>query len=199
MKSHAIPRRWEAVAVALITLSAALLRFSRLPELPPGLHFDEGFKAVTARALLEGAPPQIFFESDMGEEPIALYLLAAVFGLVGQAPWLVRLPSAIIGTLTVPLVWWLGRELGRRCGEAQIATAAGPHPEATVTAPPGQVGGLGAALILSILYWHLSFSRIGMEPILVPFFAALSFAALARGLNTGRRRNYALAGLALVF
>ena len=124
-----IPRRWEALALLLITLLAAGLRFYRLPELPPGLHFDEGFKAVTARSLLEGAPPRIFFESDMGEEPLAIYLVAASLALVGQEPWAVRLPSALVGTLTVPLVWWLGRELfgGRRLA--------------------GQVVGLGTALV----------------------------------------------------
>ncbi len=112
-KSQRLPKLMEAGAVLLITLLAAILRFYRLPELPPGLHFDEGFKGVTARALLEGAPPQLFFESDMGEEPIAIYLVAAALGLLGQQPWIVRLPSAVVGVLTIPMAWWLGRELGR--------------------------------------------------------------------------------------
>jgi 4-amino-4-deoxy-L-arabinose transferase-like glycosyltransferase len=55
---------------------------------------------------------------------------------------------------------------------------------------------------LAILYWHLSFSRIGMEPILVPFFATLAFAALVQGLNRtldGKRPlgSFVLAGLGL--
>ena len=49
------PRSWEVGALVLITLLAAGLRFYRLPNLPPGLHFDEGFKGVTARALLDGS------------------------------------------------------------------------------------------------------------------------------------------------
>lgn len=189
MKAKALPRRWEIAGLLLITLLAAALRFYRLTELPPGLHFDEGFKAVTARALLAGAPPKLFFESDMGEEPLAIYLLAAALWLFGQEPWVVRLPSAIAGTLTVPLAWWLGRELGHfRRGERGDV--------------PGQVVGLGTALILAILYWHVSFSRIGMEPILVPLFATVAFAALARGLNRGDQGKqpyawFALAGLAL--
>jgi 4-amino-4-deoxy-L-arabinose transferase-like glycosyltransferase len=181
MTGKALPLRWEVTGVLFITLLAAVLRFYQLPVLPPGLHFDEGFKGVTARALLEGAPPKLFFESDMGEEPIAIYLVAAALGLLGQQAWIIRLPSAVVGTLTVPLAWWLGRE--RADLQAQVA-------------------GLGAAFVLAILYWHLSFSRIGMEPILVPFFAALAFATLARGLNlgTGARpayRWFGLAGLAL--
>lgn len=186
-------QRWlgEATALLLITLLAGGLRFYRLTEVPPGLHFDEGFKGVTARALLAGAPPQLFFESDMGEEPIAMYLVAAALGVVGREPWVVRLPSAIIGTLTVPLAWWLGRELYALSRPAQG--------QARIQ---GQIVGLSAALVLAILYWHLSFSRIGMEPILVPFFATLAFAALARGLNLGHGKKspnplFALAGLAL--
>jgi 4-amino-4-deoxy-L-arabinose transferase-like glycosyltransferase len=186
-------QRWlgEAIAVLLITLLAGGLRFYRLTEVPPGLHFDEGFKGVTARALLAGAPPRLFFESDMGEEPMAMYLVAAALSLVGQEPWVVRLPSAIVGTLTVPLAWWLGREL--------YALACPPRDRERL---PGQIVGLGAALVLAILYWHLSFSRIGMEPILVPFFATLAFAALAHGLNLSNSPkspylSFALAGLAL--
>jgi 4-amino-4-deoxy-L-arabinose transferase-like glycosyltransferase len=195
MKGQALPRRWEIAGILLITLLAAALRFYRLPELPPGLHFDEGFKGVTARALLEGAPPKLFFESDMGEEPIAIYLVAAALWLFGQAPWIIRLPSAVVGTLTVPLAWWLGRELFR----TQLGSAARRSIDQELR---GQVAGLGAALILAILYWHLSFSRIGMEPILVPFFATLAFAALARGLNlqdAGQQPHamFVVAGLAL--
>ncbi len=165
---------WEAMALLLIVLLAAALRLWSLKTLPPGLHFDEGFQGVTARALLEGAAPQLFFEADMGEEPIAIYLVALALGLLGQEPWVIRLASAAIGILTIPLVWVLGRELFQ-----------------------SRVAGLGAALVLAILYWHVSFSRIGMEPILVPFFATLAFAALSWGLNTSHWAAFALFGLAV--
>lgn len=202
-----LPRHWEVGAVVLITLLAAALRFYRLPEIPPGLHFDEGFKGVTARALLEGAPLRLFFESDMGEEPIAMYLVAAAIALAGQEPWVIRLPSAIVGTLTVALAWWLGYELFRGWLTSQPLSPR-PNQRGAPQQAPAQAGGdgassrtqlvaMGTGLVLAILYWHLSFSRIGMEPILVPFFATWAFAALARGLNTGRWPAFALAGLAL--
>ncbi len=170
-RSHLI---WEALALLLIVLLAAALRFCCLKTLPPGLHFDEGFKGVTARALLGGTSPQLFFEEDMGEEPVAIYLVAFTLGLFGQEPWAIRLLSAIVGVLTVPLIWYLGRELFQ-----------------------SRATGLAAALVLAILYWHVSFSRIGMEPILVPFFATLAFAAFSWGLNTNRLLAFALAGLPL--
>ena len=171
---RATPQVREALALLLILLLAAALRLCCLKELPPGLHFDEGFKGVTARALVEGAEPQLFFEEDMGEEPIAIYLVALAFRLLGQEPRVIRLASALVGLLTVPLAWYLGRELFR-----------------------SRLAGLAAALVLAILYWHVSFSRIGMEPILVPFFATLAFAALVRALNTDSLAAFALAGLAL--
>ncbi len=187
--SPRLSRAWEAGLLLLITLLGAALRFYQLADIPPGLHFDEAFKGVTARALLQGAPPKLFFEADMGEEPMAIYLVAAALGSVGQEPWVVRLPSAIIGTLTIPLAWWLGRELAR------LAYQRGDGLQA-------QMLGLGTASVLAILYWHLSFSRIGMEPILVPFFAILAFAALAHGLNSAEEGKpsypaFVLSGLAL--
>jgi 4-amino-4-deoxy-L-arabinose transferase-like glycosyltransferase len=206
-----LSRSWEAAILLLITLLAAALRFYRLTEIPPGMHFDEGFKGVTGRALLEGAPPKLFFERDMGEEPIAMYLVTAALGVAGQEPWAVRLPSAVVGTLTVPLAWWLGRELFRlhEPGRARSRDSQGKRRD-DPTNPPlddsasfrGQVVGLGTAFVLAVLYWHLSFSRIGMEPILVPFFATLAFASLVRGFNSRSAAgsgslSFALGGLAL--
>lgn len=93
MSDRAMPIRWEIATLALITLLAAGLRLYRLPDIPPGLHFDEGFKGVTARALLDGAPPQLFFERDMGEEPLAIYLVAAALTALGPDP--VDHPAAV--------------------------------------------------------------------------------------------------------
>jgi hypothetical protein len=160
-------RLWEALALGLITLLAAALRFTQLADVPPGLHYDEGFKGVMARTLLQGGPPQLFFASNMGEEPLAIYLVAASLDLVGQEPWAIRLPSALIGTLTVPLAWWLGRELwglarygrsfpGQR---AEEQTAAVSSQGQVHEGEPGQqeaLVGLGAASVLAILYWHLT-------------------------------------------
>jgi hypothetical protein len=207
-----LSRSWEIGLLLAITLLAAVLRFYRLTEIPPGLHYDEAFKGTTARAMLEGAPLQIFFRSNMGEEPAAMYLVMAALRVVGQEPWVVRVPSAILGTLTIPLAWWLGRELLRlarlhRPGRWRWAAHPAPGGAEGVIQPEReglaeQLVGLGTATVLAVLYWHLNFSRLGMEPILVPFFATLAFAALARGLNGGYRGKprflaFSLAGLAI--
>jgi 4-amino-4-deoxy-L-arabinose transferase-like glycosyltransferase len=192
---------WEAAILLLILLLAAALRFYRLTEVPPGLHYDEAFKGAMARGLKDGGPLPLFFASNQGEEPLATYLVAAALDLVGQEPWVIRLPSAIVGTLTVFLAWWLGRELFA-LARAGSFPPSGPSAAGRPTELGQQIMGLGTALVLAILYWHLSFSRIGMEPILVPFFATLTFATLTHGLNSGYAArphywSFALAGLAL--
>jgi len=205
-----ISRVWEAVFLFLTTLLAVVLRFYRLTEVPPGLHFDEAFKGVMARGMLEGGPLRLFFASNQGEEPLATYLVAAAIALVGQDAWVNRLPSAIVGSLTVPLAWWLGRGLYRLARHSDLARAGltanqqapGTRPAKGEGSLGEQIVGLGTAVVLAILYWHLTFSRMGMEPILVPFFATLTFAALVHGLNSGysgksRLLPLVLAGLAL--
>lgn len=205
-----LSRAWESALLLFTTVLAVVFRFYRLTEVPPGLHFDEAFKGVMARRMLEGGPLQLFFASNQGEEPLATYLVAAAISLVGRDAWVNRLPSAIVGSLTVPLAWWLGRGLYRLARNSDLARARlTENLQASETQPAqdeGSLGeqfvGLGTAVVLAILYWHLTFSRMGMEPILVPFFATLAFAALVHGLNSGysgksRLLPFVLAGLAL--
>ncbi|MFN2183148.1 MAG: ArnT family glycosyltransferase, partial [Anaerolineae bacterium] len=164
-----LPWVWEAALLLLATTIGIVLRFYRLTDIPPGLHFDEAFKGVMARGMLEGGPLQLFFAANQGEEPLATYLVAATISLAGGDAWVIRLPSAIIGSLTVPLAWWLGRGLYRlartRAGTSSQTSERQPAQERDLGE---QVVGLGTAAVLAILYWHLTFSRMGMEPILVP-------------------------------
>ncbi len=177
-------RRWEVLLLFLVVVLAAVLRFYRLDQFPPGLHYDEAYNGFSARQVLETGHLQIFFPDNMGEEPLHIHLVAAALVVLGQAPWVIRLVSALCGVLTVVFAWWLGREMSALDRDGQHG-------------PAGWWLGLGTALVLAILYWHLSLSRMGMEPITVPLLAVLAFALLCRALNTGRLATFALAGLAL--
>ena len=221
--SHVTIRRWEIVALLAIILMAGGLRFYRLDRFPPGLHYDEAFNGVTARDMLATGRLAIYFPANMGQEPLHMYLVAAALWLAdllgaGQTPAAIRAASALCGLLTVVLAWWLGRELyplllppaSARSSdtfgsESLLPRRATAHPlnplsESVDSEPVGDGPawlGLGTAFVLAILYWHLSLSRMGMEPITVPLLAVLTFALLCHGLNTGRRLAFALAGLAL--
>lgn len=100
----------------------------------------------------------------------ALYVSTEWFG---RSFFGLRLPSVLIGVLTIPAVALLGRHLFGR-GTALIAAAL------LATFPP-----------------HVHFSRLALNNIVDPLFGTLALAFLAAGLRAGRTRDFALAGVAL--
>ncbi len=169
-------RNWkEIVLLAAILTLATALRLYRLDQLPPGLHYDEAFDAIHAQKVLAGVERPIFFPDNLAEEPMSIYAAAAVFGLWGANPWSLRLSSALAGIVNVAALYLLAREFLPGSTKKRMATAA------------------LAALVLAILYWHVNFSRLGMEPIFLPLMLTLSFLFLWRGL---RRQSTADSGSA---
>lgn len=108
--------RRELVAISLILLTAAILRFYQLGSLPGGLNGDEVFNAIDALRIGAEHWP-VFFEGNNGREALFLYLTAASLRLLGQTVFALRLPAALLGTGSVWLAWRLGRNLfNRRTG-----------------------------------------------------------------------------------
>jgi len=168
--------RWlDPLIIAAIILLAAFFRLYRLDQLPPGLHFDEGFNAMMAQRVLTGVERPIFFTEDLTEEPMAIYITAVSFGLFGPSPWSLRLVSAVAGMMTVAASYLLARGLFQSRWIAALA-----------------------AFVLAILYWHVNFSRLGMEPIFTPLTLTLTFAFLLPRLRGGGTLwQWALAGVFL--
>jgi 4-amino-4-deoxy-L-arabinose transferase-like glycosyltransferase len=166
--------RRELLLLALIVAVAAGLRLYRLDTIPPGLAGDTAYKGVAANRILEGEYPIFFAESWGGIEPMYMYLLAALFKLIGSTPYAIKLLSAIIGIITVPLLHLLVRELLN-----------------------SRTAGLLASFWLATSYWHVSYSRLGWEIILGPLFVVLTLYFLWRGLRTRRWHEFVWTGLAL--
>lgn len=169
----------ELFWLALIVLVAAFLRLYRLHEVPSGLYGDEAFKGVEARHLLRGGYLPIFFEGNYGEEPLYTYLVALSFLLFGASGWAIRLVAATVGLATIPLLYLLARELF-------------PPEEGQ----PSLVG-LLAAFWLATSYWHITYSRFGIEPVLLPLIITLASYFLWRGLRSKRRWPFICSGLFL--
>ena len=157
---RSITKRQEILWLAMILLLAAFLRVYRLDQLPPGLHYDEAFNATMAHRVLTGIERPIFFTEDMTEEPLAIYVTALSFALFGETPWAIRLVSALAGIVTIAALYALARAMFR----ARLTAAL-------------------AAFTLAILYWHVNFSRLGMEPIFTPLMMTLAGAFLWRALQ----------------
>ncbi len=163
-------REW--FILALIVGGAALLRLAALDQFPPGLYHDEAYNGLDALQVLRGYIP-IFFEANNGREPLFIYLAAGSILLWGRSPGALRLISALVGVLTVPAFYVLGRELyGRRVG-------------------------LLAALLAATTVWTLNLSRVAFRAVTMPPLQAIALLLLWRGLN--RRRLLPLVWAGIVY
>lgn len=166
------------VALLLATALAVGLRFYRIDQIPPGLHYDEAFNNLLALRLPQWEPfPPFFFDVEFGRSVLHPYLIAMLFQITGPIVLGGRLVSAAAGTLTVPLLFFAVWEMFREdVGKRQAAAVA-----------------LTSALSLAVLYWHVHLSRVGMEYIMAPALAVPAFGAtwrarVAGGWETQSRR-----------
>jgi 4-amino-4-deoxy-L-arabinose transferase-like glycosyltransferase len=177
--SNRLYTRRKVAIILAITAVAAFYRLYRLDTLPPGDGHDPALYGVDALNILQGARP-IFLTTNFGREPLFSYLVAASVLVLGPTALAVHLTAAIVGILTIPAVYLLGKELFAQERE-----------------PLKSYGGFVAALMMALSYWHLNWSRYGVRAILVPLFSALTMYFLYLGLRTGRRRAFVACGLAL--
>ncbi len=179
--SSLVARHWRgATALGLITTLAAFFRFWQLDAIPPGFHYDEAYEALEAwRVMTQPGYHPIFFPGNFGVEPMFIYLTSLAFRLFGATPIVMRAVAAVVGTLTVPALYGLGRELALVDRRFPISAA------------------WLAALALAIMRWHITFSRVGIEPILAPLFLILILWAFWRAWRTGSSAAWGMLGLAV--
>lgn len=162
-------RRSPWPGLVLVTLWAAALRLVNLEQIPPGFHYDEALEALEAwRVITRPDYHPVFFPGDFGLPAMLIYLESCAFRLFPAGPAVSRAVTALIGTLTVPAVYALGREMVR-------ADERLPRPLPLL-----------AATVLAVLRWHITFSRVAIEPILVPLFLTVILWTLLAGLRTDR-------------
>ncbi|NJN83317.1 MAG: glycosyltransferase family 39 protein [Caldilineaceae bacterium] len=166
----------------LITSTAALLRLWQLDLLPPGLFFDEAYNGLDARAVVEGTSRPIYFAANNGREPFYLYLQALAIVLLGPTPYALRITSALIGIVTVPVIYWLVRTV----------LASDDHTEGR--APALSWVALIAATAVAVSFWQVSISRLAFRAILLAPLSALAMLFLWRAWVRNRRADYAWAG-----
>jgi len=170
------------VVLLLVTALAAGLRFYRIDQIPPGLHYDEAFNNLLALRLPQWEPfPPFFFDVEFGRSVLHPYLIALLFQITGPIVLGGRLVSAAAGALTVPLLFFAVREIFREeVGKRRAAAVA-----------------LTSALSLAVLYWHVHLSRVGMEYIMMPALATPAFGAIWRALRRRRLGDAIAAGIVL--
>ena len=181
-----------AAALMLITAAAGGLRLYQIDRLPPGLSYDEAWNDLQAFRVVQGKIHPVYFVDERRdvEEPLHIYLIAGLFALTGPQAIGGRVVSGLLGTLTIPLLFLATREMLK-------ALQTDPHPPPFLHGRGENVIALLAAFILATLYWHVHYTRLGMEPPAVPALATLTFWLLWRAINRDGWPDYALAGGAL--
>lgn len=159
--------RWLVAAAALIVVGlAAFFRLHQLDTVPHGLFIDEAQNGLDSLSIREGAGFPVFVEAgsakERGREPMLHYLVAGVFRLRGPTVESLRLTVALVGIVTVALLFLLGERLfGLR------------------------VAFVSAAL-LAVSRWHVTMSRVGVRAVLAPLFVVIVLLALR---HLARRRT----------
>jgi len=149
----------DRIVLIVITLAAFLLRVWRLESTPPGWRDDELINSlVISQKALDGQW-SVFYPDASGHEALYHLLNAAMLTLFGPGAAGIRLLSAILGTLTVPLTYLVADRLfGKRVA---VLAAAG----------------------LAFSFWSLMYSRIGIRHISLPVFMLGAFFYFLRGLG----------------
>ena len=162
-----------------LTVAVVLLRFYRLAELPPGIHFDEGADGVEALQVLQGEHSVFFPEKASGREAVAVYTIALTTSLLGRTLLAFHLPTALASAGTVFVVFWLGRLLFGRDEKGR------PTPWRGLL-----IGGVGAGL-LAVSLGQTIIGRASLRANFLPLFLGLCFALLWWGWSTsGQERSW---------
>lgn len=170
--------RKTVLALVCILAIAAALRLVYLDRLPPGLSYDEAYNDLIATRMTL-LPPPAYIPADFGKEPAHMVIIALLYKLTGQ-PFAEggRAASALVGIFNIGALFLATREMFRHSANENEATTIG----------------LLAAGALTILYWHVHFSRVGMEHVLVPAFSTAAFYFFWLALNQRKRILFAPAG-----
>jgi hypothetical protein len=168
-----LPRQ-EILILAGILILALGLRLWRLDSAVRA-PVDEALPMTEILALWDDPHLPMIRQFGFISSPTRLYASwqAGSVTLFGHNLLALRFPSAIIGTLTVAAVYFLGRVLfdGRTA--------------------------LIAALLLATYPPHIHFSRVGMLSMADPLFGTLALACIALALKNRRRMAWVLGGVAL--
>ncbi len=170
-------RRKALIWTALLVGTAALLLFFRLyriDSVPSEPFSDHAEKILDVYEITTGKT-LIFFPRNTGREAIQMYwtlLMATIFN-TGFSFLSLKIGTALIGVLTLPFVYLLGKEMG------------------------GKRVGFFALFLFGIAYWPNVIARIGLRFPLYPMFVAPTLFFLLRGLRTRNRNDILWTGFFL--
>ncbi|XTZ10285.1 MAG: ArnT family glycosyltransferase [cyanobacterium endosymbiont of Rhopalodia yunnanensis] len=150
-----------------IVILGFLLRVMFLGTIPNGFFPDEASNAYDAYSIIHTLRdqygeflPAYFKSANDYREGLYIYLIVPFIKVFGLNVFGARMTSAVIGTLTILVLYYLTKEIFSR----RVA--------------------LFAALLLAISPWHIHFSRITFRAILFPLLFCTALLIFLRSLKT---------------
>lgn len=155
------------IAFFLVIITAFILRFYKVTQDPPALNWDEVSIGYNAYSILNTGKDewnQIFpthFKA-YGEYklPVQIYISIPGIYLFGLNEFGVRITPVLYGTLTILVIFFLGKALF----ESELV-------------------GLSAAFLLSISPWHIQLTRASFESSLATLWVVLGIWFLVKGFK----------------
>lgn len=156
----------------LIIFLGFILRLWKVDEIPPGLNRDEASIGYTSYSILKTGKDEygtlfpLSFKS-FGDWKLPLYIYSDIFPvkLFGLSEISVRLPSVLIGTFALFIVYFLTKELLNDYKYSEQA-------------------GLLSSFLLAISPWHLHFSRVASEANFSVFLISLGLLLFFKGFRS---------------
>lgn len=167
---HARPTRalgWAFAGVTLLALALRLIAVNSdlwLDEITPLR--DYGPASVWQVLISYISSNNHLLNTVLGKAAVAAF---------GEQEWTVRLPAVLFGTATVPLLFWMAREVAPR----HVSVA--------------------AALLLATSYHHIFFSQNARGYTGYIFFSLLATGFLVKALRSGRATDWTLYIVAMTF
>lgn len=179
------------VCLLIVMLIAGVLRFYQIDKVPVSLYWDEVSQGYNAYSISETLRdeygnflPLLFRAFDDYKMPLNIYLTSLSVKIMGLNEFAVRFPSALFGTLTVLVTFFLINQLLKRSGWLM-----GQKYKDTIS--------LISAFFLAISPWHIQFSRAGFEANISLFFIALGVYLFFKGLGKYRYYLFSLISFAV--
>lgn len=158
------------LVLAAITVIALVLRVAQLGEIPFTLDGDEANFALESLGVLRGQMRDPFAVALHSQPTMSLFYSSWGISLLGPTLAAIRLPWAILGTLTIPVAFWLAARI------------------------KGPIVGLITAVLLATYHFHIQFSRHNLNNIGDPLWAGLALLFFYRALARHSRLDWAFFG-----
>ncbi len=158
--------RGEKLAIGVLFVAAVALRFSYQARISIE-HWDEAVNA--SNIFLEGGYPNRFLYSP----PLVPLLIELSMMVLGKTSLAAVMPNLMLGSLTVPLCWWVGREWF------------------------GPIAGIGAAALAAFSDFQIVYSRTALTDAALGFWFLLAVYCSWRALARNRIGEAIVAGVVI--